>query len=124
MRLLTVVVLLQFLDFSKFPEWSKRFIKSIEPTPGKSSVEKGDTLHVVLDGMAMNPTVLVGPDNSHTSLYSREPYICLCRRTQVTNSNGGETRMACLSGITRSVSSRVRKTRDLRLSSTPKTSNA
>ena len=49
----------QFLDFPKLPEWSQGFIKSIEVQPNKDAIEKGDKLHVVMEGMAFSPTVVV-----------------------------------------------------------------
>ena len=51
----------QFLDFSKIPEWSQGFIKSLEVVPNKDAIEKGDKLHVVMEGMAFSPTVVVRP---------------------------------------------------------------
>ena len=45
------------MDFTKYPEWTQGFIKSIEPHSQKSTIEKGDKLKVVLEGGTFNPVV-------------------------------------------------------------------
>ncbi|EMC98010.1 hypothetical protein BAUCODRAFT_22864 [Baudoinia panamericana UAMH 10762] len=47
-----------FMNFSKLPEWTQGFIRSIEPIVPKEQIERGDRLKVVLEGMTINPIVL------------------------------------------------------------------
>ena len=41
------------------PKWTQGFIRSIEPTSPKNTIEKGDKLKVVLQGASFSPIVLV-----------------------------------------------------------------